>query len=149
MKTTLLTLLATSLLATGASAGVGGADWNAIRARVGNVEIQVASHDRGDRHGDRRGDRAGPPRHDRGHHQPAPSCPPPPAFRPCPPPPPPVCAPAGYWTVRPVRVWVPARWVIRHDACGRPFRWMQPGYYETRHERVWVQHDSPRRGRHG
>lgn len=32
----------------------------------------------------------------------------------------------------PVRVWVPARWVITRDACGRLVRVYEPGHYEVR-----------------
>jgi hypothetical protein len=74
------------------------------------------------------------------HHGPPPPevvyAPPPPEYCPPPPPPPP---PTGYWTWSTTRVWVPGRWVVTYDHCGRHYRHWQPGYYEIRRERVWVE----------
>lgn len=72
------------------------------------------------------------------HHGPPPPpevvyAPPPPVH--CPPPPP----PTGYWTWTTTQVWVPGRWVVTFDRCGRQYRHWQPGYYEVRRERVWVE----------
>lgn len=76
---------------------------------------------------------------DRDHHRPAPVVCPPPACEP------PVvvvrdapCPPAGYWDNVRTRVWVPARWVVSYDSCGRRIRTQVGGYYEVRTERVWV-----------
>src|SRR5262245_33683864 len=55
------------------------------------------------------------------------------------PPAPVVVAPArGYWRDVQVRTWVPERWLVRYDRCGRPERYCEPGYYAYRTERVWV-----------
>ena len=48
------------------------------------------------------------------------------------------CPPAGYWDHVRTRVWVPARWVMSYDSCGRRVRTQVGGYYEYRTERVWV-----------
>lgn len=45
----------------------------------------------------------------------------------------------GYWSERTVRVWVPGRWVWSIDDCGRRVRYREPGHYEYRRERVWVE----------
>lgn len=149
MKTPLLiTLIASALLPAAAQAGTGGLDLSRFRVSAGDVSVTVTSasathrvddhrdhrrDDRRDRRDDRR-DRFG-------------SCPPPVFVQPCPPPRPPVyCPPAGYWTVREARVWVPGRWVVRHDACDRPVRYFETGHFETRQERVWVSLDG--RSRH-
>jgi hypothetical protein len=52
----------------------------------------------------------------------------------------------GYWDTVTTRVWVPARWVMTYDSCGRRIRAHVPGYYELRHERVWV--EAPRHRRY-
>lgn len=50
-----------------------------------------------------------------------------------------VVAPRGYWKEVSVRVWVPERWVVRHDRRGRPERYLEAGYYTYRTDRVWVE----------
>jgi hypothetical protein len=60
----------------------------------------------------------------------------------CPPPAPApvvVYPPArGYWKDVVVRDWMPERWILRHNAWGRPVRVYEPGHYVVRTERVWV-----------
>lgn len=46
----------------------------------------------------------------------------------------------GYWETVSRRVWVPARWVVTVDSCGRRVRRQVGGCYETRTERIWVGH---------
>ena len=46
---------------------------------------------------------------------------------------------SGYWTERTVRVWVPERSVWSVDRWGRRVRHCEPGHYEYRRERVWVE----------
>jgi hypothetical protein len=77
--------------------------------------------------------------------------------RPIPPPPPVYCPPApapiqvitpapvvvqprGYWQDRVVQVWVEGCWLDQIDAYGRPCRVWQPGHYENRTTRVWVEY---------
>ena len=45
----------------------------------------------------------------------------------------------GYWETSRVRVWVPGRTVWVVDECGRSVRRYEPGHYEYRSERVWVE----------
>jgi hypothetical protein len=45
----------------------------------------------------------------------------------------------GYWEETTVRVWVPGRTVWTVDHCGRSVRRYEPGHYEYRRERVWVE----------
>jgi hypothetical protein len=59
----------------------------------------------------------------------------------CPPP-----APRGYWKEVTVKVWVPARWVVSRDHCGREVRVYERAYPTYKTERVWVSHDD--RGHH-
>jgi len=64
------------------------------------------------------------------------------------PPPPPVCHERvvvvgggrwdGYWDDVTTRIYVPARWVVGVDSCGRRFRTQVGGGYEYRTQRVWV-----------
>ena len=51
----------------------------------------------------------------------------------CPPP-----APRGYWTEVPVKVWVPAEWIVSRGHHGRDVRTLRPGYFTYRTDRVWV-----------
>ena len=51
----------------------------------------------------------------------------------CPPP-----APSGYWTEVPVKVWVPAEWIVSRGHHGRDVRTLRPGYFTYRTDRVWV-----------
>ncbi|HRE81023.1 MAG TPA: hypothetical protein PLN52_08240 [Opitutaceae bacterium] len=60
---------------------------------------------------------------------------------------PPPCAPEvvvvhnrphGHWETVTTRVWVPARWVVSYDSCGRRIRTQVGGCYEDRSQRVWV-----------
>jgi hypothetical protein len=44
----------------------------------------------------------------------------------------------GYWRDVVVNVWVPPHWEIRHNRWGRPIRLWEPGHYEARPQRVWV-----------
>ncbi len=71
-------------------------------------------------------------------------CPPAPRYQPapvviveqprhCPPP-----APSGYWKTIQTRVYVPERWIITTDRCGRQTRVCQPAYYTYETRRVWV-----------
>lgn len=46
----------------------------------------------------------------------------------------------GHWETVSTRVWVPARWVVTVDSYGRRVRSRVGGCYETRMERVWVEH---------
>lgn len=46
--------------------------------------------------------------------------------------------PAGYWREIVVKTWVPARWVMSHDRHGRHVRFLEPGYFAYRTDRVWV-----------
>lgn len=59
----------------------------------------------------------------------------------------------GYWKQIAVRTWVPGRWVMHYDNCGRRFRHFERGYYTFHTEYVWVsgrgyrddrQYDDPR-----
>ncbi len=62
-------------------------------------------------------------------------------YRPAPVPeycPPPAPAPRGYWREVPVKVWVPAEWVVSRDRHGREYRALRAGYYTYRTDRVWV-----------
>jgi hypothetical protein len=58
----------------------------------------------------------------------------------CPPPAAPVVyAPArGYWKDVTVKTWVPERWVMSRDRFGRPVRVCEPGHFDYRTDRVWV-----------
>jgi hypothetical protein len=51
-------------------------------------------------------------------------------------------APRGYWRETAMNVWVPSQWAIRYDRFGRPTNYWQPGHYEVRNQRVWVEADS-------
>lgn len=46
----------------------------------------------------------------------------------------------GHWETVSRRVWVPARWVVTVDSCGRRIRRQIGSCYETRMERVWIDH---------
>jgi hypothetical protein len=46
----------------------------------------------------------------------------------------------GYWQESTVRVWVPARQYVTVDRWGRRVHQYEPGHYEYRTERVWVEH---------
>jgi hypothetical protein len=48
-------------------------------------------------------------------------------------------APRGYWEWVTVRTWVPGRWVVAYDGCGRRVHSFERGRYEHRRERVWVE----------
>lgn len=43
----------------------------------------------------------------------------------------------GRWETVSVKVWVPARWIVR-DNCGRRERYLERAHYEYRTERVWT-----------
>lgn len=75
---------------------------------------------------------------------PAPAYCPPPAAAYCPPPATVVYEPRGYWRDVAVKTWVPERWVMSRDNCGRLVRVCEPGYYAYRTERVWFdgRHDN-------
>ena len=47
-------------------------------------------------------------------------------------------APSGYWKTVQTRVYVPERWIITTDRCGRQTRVCQPAYYTYETQRVWV-----------
>ena len=57
-------------------------------------------------------------------------------------------APArGYWKEVTLKTWVPERWVMNRDRWGRSVRVCEPGHFDYRTDRVWV--DSSRdHGRH-
>ena len=67
-------------------------------------------------------------------------CPPPPAPIQVITPAPVVVQPRGYWQDRVVQVWVEGYWLDQVDAYGRPCRVWQPGHYENRTTRVWVEY---------
>jgi len=47
-------------------------------------------------------------------------------------------APSGYWKTIQTRQYVPERWIVATDRCGRRTRILQPGYYTYETQRVWV-----------
>ena len=51
-------------------------------------------------------------------------------------------APRGYWKEVTVKTWVPERIVIAHNRWGRAERICEPGYFDYRTDRVWVEADS-------
>lgn len=51
----------------------------------------------------------------------------------------PVVVQSGYWADRDENVWVEGEWVEMTDAWGRRIRTQQPGHWEVRRTRVWVQ----------
>ena len=53
---------------------------------------------------------------------------------------------SGHWEYVSMRTWVPGRWLVRFDDCGRRVRTFERGHYEVRRERVWV--DARRDRRH-
>jgi hypothetical protein len=55
------------------------------------------------------------------------------------PPPPVVVAPRGYWQEREERVWLEGCWIETFDAYGRRCKQWQPGRWEIRRTREWVQ----------
>jgi hypothetical protein len=57
----------------------------------------------------------------------------------CVPPPPPVVVPSGYWQERDERYWIDGNWAETYDAFGRRCKMWQPGRWETRRIREWVQ----------
>jgi len=87
----------------------------------------------------------------RGHHRPPATClppaPPPPMCYPrpwvCAPPiayvAAPVVVPRGYWREREERYWIEGCWVETFDPYGRRCRQWQPGRWEIRRIREWVQ----------
>ena len=50
-----------------------------------------------------------------------------------------VVAPSGYWQERESRVWVEGCWIETFDAYGRRIKQWQPGRWEVRRTREWVQ----------
>jgi len=46
--------------------------------------------------------------------------------------------PNGYWRNVTESVWIAPHWEMRRDAWGRPYRYLEPGRYERRPRRVWV-----------
>ncbi len=54
-------------------------------------------------------------------------------------PPPGVVAPRGYWREREERVWLEGCWVEAVDAYGRRCKQWQPGRWEIRRTREWVE----------
>lgn len=54
-------------------------------------------------------------------------------------PPPVVVAPRGYWREREERVWLEGCWVEAVDAYGRRCKQWQPGRWEIRRTREWVE----------
>jgi hypothetical protein len=112
MKTSIILAAALSGLATvpqTASAGHNDKAWIAVGSFLGGVLIGSQI----ERH-------SGPP--------PVVYCPTPP----CKP------APSGYWKTVQTRIYVPARWIITTDRCGRQTRVCQPAYYTYESHRVWV-----------
>ena len=55
------------------------------------------------------------------------------------PPPPPVVVRSGYWQEREERTWIEGCWVETVDAYGRRCKMWQPGRWEVRRIREWVQ----------
>lgn len=64
----------------------------------------------------------------------------------------------GHWDEVIVKTWVPDRWVVGRDRWGRPYRFLEKGYFVYRTERVWVDgsrggaysyNGGPRAGRNG
>lgn len=55
------------------------------------------------------------------------------------PPPVVVVAPSGYWQEREERVWIEGYWSEAFDAYGRRCKQWQPGRWEIRRLREWVQ----------
>lgn len=64
-----------------------------------------------------------------------------PVYRDCPP-----AAPAGYWRDVPVRVWVPAEWIVTRDRRGCEVRSLRAGFFTYRTDRVWVAEAGSRGG---
>ena len=54
-------------------------------------------------------------------------------------PPPVVVTPRGYWREREERVWLEGCWVEAVDAYGRRCKQWQPGRWEIRRTREWVE----------
>lgn len=54
-------------------------------------------------------------------------------------PPPPVVVQSGYWQEREERTWIEGCWVETVDAYGRRCKMWQPGRWEVRRIREWVQ----------
>ena len=54
-------------------------------------------------------------------------------------PPPVVVAPSGYWQEREERTWIEGCWIETFDAYGRRCKQWQPGRWEIRRTREWVQ----------
>lgn len=44
----------------------------------------------------------------------------------------------GHWEIKHVRVWVPGRWIVKHDRCGERIKVWKRGHYTWHKERVWV-----------
>ncbi|MEI7902093.1 MAG: hypothetical protein WCK89_17710 [bacterium] len=53
--------------------------------------------------------------------------------------PPPVVVQSGYWQEREERTWIEGNWVETFDAYGRRCKMWQPGRWEIRRIREWVQ----------
>ncbi len=53
--------------------------------------------------------------------------------------PPPVVVQSGYWQEREERTWIEGCWVETTDAYGRRCKMWQPGRWEVRNIREWVQ----------
>jgi hypothetical protein len=51
----------------------------------------------------------------------------------------PVVVQSGYWTEREQNVWIEGYWVEVTDAWGRRVKTWQPGHWEVRRNREWVQ----------
>ncbi len=54
-------------------------------------------------------------------------------------PPPVVVVPPGYWREREERVWIEGCWIETLDAYGRRCKQWQPGRWEIRRTREWVE----------
>jgi hypothetical protein len=54
-------------------------------------------------------------------------------------------APAGYYTTRTERVWVPGYWDVSYSRCGDRIRIWIPGGWEMRSVKVWIPYNT--RGR--
>jgi hypothetical protein len=54
-------------------------------------------------------------------------------------------APAGYYTFKTERVWVPGYWDVSYDRCGDRIRIWIPGGWEIRKIKVWIPYNT--RGR--
>lgn len=53
-----------------------------------------------------------------------------------------ICACTGHNEYVTVDVWVPGRWHVQYDDCGKRYRTWYPAHYTKTKRRVWVLHGS-------